>query len=41
MECDYSLSMTRQIDTLGHATFDTTEDGNFYADLVQEETGDV
>lgn len=41
VQCDYSLAMTRTIDVLGHATFDTKEDDNFYATLEQEESGDV
>lgn len=39
--CDYSLAMTRTIDTFGHATFETSEDDNFYASLEQEESGDA
>ncbi|PPF68358.1 hypothetical protein C5C18_07865 [Rathayibacter tritici] len=41
VQCDYSLAMTRTIDVLGHATFDTKEDDNFYATVEQEENGNV
>lgn len=40
--CDYLLMMHRDVDNLGNATFDTTEDDiNFYASLVREDSGDV
>ncbi|WP_146076159.1 hypothetical protein [Rathayibacter rathayi] len=39
--CDYSLAMKRIKDALGHATFDTKEDDNFYATLEQEESGNA